>query len=149
MKDAGGSGYFLAFLIDFGYSACSATGDTIEEALRNLTIVQKDVIKHYRETGKYIPKPSTVPGDPDSRQNKTWKCKMKYLLTVCFTGYDSKKDNEIKKLLKKEDVSSGLDLFNEVRDLVFEFSSKQKAESAKKILKSLSFKHTCEIYKED
>jgi len=50
-----GDGYYYAFLPDFGQCACSATGDTRDEALEELDLVRRDVIQHYVETGKSIP----------------------------------------------------------------------------------------------
>lgn len=49
-----GSGFF-AYLQDF--EECNATGDTLEEALENLAMVQEEVTSFYRETGRYIPRP--------------------------------------------------------------------------------------------
>lgn len=50
--------YFFAFHPDFGASACSATGDTIEEALELLDKVRQEVITYLRDKGKPIPKVS-------------------------------------------------------------------------------------------
>jgi predicted RNase H-like HicB family nuclease len=58
ITEEGNSGYYLAFLPDFGYSACSATGDTIEEVIDNLREVYKEVVKCYLDTNKLIPKPT-------------------------------------------------------------------------------------------
>ena len=55
------SGYYFAFLPDFGHSACSATGDTQEEALARLSEVKAEVVQHYLETGKAIPEPGRGP----------------------------------------------------------------------------------------
>lgn len=55
-----GPGYYLAFLPDFGQSACSATGDTIPEAVDRLKEVQAQVFAYYRETGRKIPEPSSL-----------------------------------------------------------------------------------------
>lgn len=63
LVDGAGSGYFYVFLVDFGHSACSATGDTIEEALANLVNVKRDVIRFFLETDHPIPKPSRCPAD--------------------------------------------------------------------------------------
>lgn len=50
--------YYLAYFVDFGASACSATGDTIEEALETLNKVKKDIINYLIEKNEDIPKPS-------------------------------------------------------------------------------------------
>ena len=52
------SSYYFAFLPDFGHSACSAVGDTREEAIKALEFVKRDVIQYFLETGKQIPEPS-------------------------------------------------------------------------------------------
>ena len=61
-----GSGYFFAYLPDFGLSACSATGATKEEALRNLERVEFEVALHYEESERELPKPSSLEA-PQSR----------------------------------------------------------------------------------
>lgn len=55
--DDDGDKYYYAYLPDFGHSACSACGSTVEEALEVLEDVMNDVIRHYGETGKHIPSP--------------------------------------------------------------------------------------------
>ena len=50
--------YYYAFLPDFGHSACSAVGDTIQEACETLELVLKDVIAVYKEDGHEIPIPT-------------------------------------------------------------------------------------------
>lgn len=50
-------GDVLACLPDFGWSACSAIEGTLDEALKSLSKVKSDVIQHYKETGREIPKP--------------------------------------------------------------------------------------------
>jgi len=61
ISEDGTDGYFYAFLPDFGYSSCSATGDTIDEAIVRLQLVKIDVIQYYVETGKSLPEPSKAP----------------------------------------------------------------------------------------
>lgn len=61
-------GYYIAFLPDFGKFACSATGDTMGEAIGRLPEVKKVVFKHYLETGRYIPEPS----QPDKAKSEEW-----------------------------------------------------------------------------
>lgn len=51
-----GDGYYLAFLLDFGWCACSATGDTVQEVLDSLKEVQREVIEYYLNNGKEIPR---------------------------------------------------------------------------------------------
>lgn len=51
-------GYYVAYLPDFGFSACSAAGETEEEALKNLKEVKKFVIVTYLKDGDELPKPS-------------------------------------------------------------------------------------------
>jgi predicted RNase H-like HicB family nuclease len=50
--------YYLAYLPDFGRSACSAVGDTATEALASLEEVKENVIQHFNETGRTIPTPT-------------------------------------------------------------------------------------------
>ncbi len=50
--------YYLAWCPDFGLSACSATGDTPEEALKLLQVVFADVHRYYVNTGRKIPSPN-------------------------------------------------------------------------------------------
>ena len=52
--------YYFAYLPDFGHSACSACGNTPEEAIELLELVERDMIAYYNETGKEVPKP-TIP----------------------------------------------------------------------------------------
>jgi predicted HicB family RNase H-like nuclease len=60
--------YFMAFLPDFGEAACSAVGDTAEEALEELQYVKKDVEEYYRINGKELPKASRLPSQSQSLQ---------------------------------------------------------------------------------
>ena len=53
--------YFLAFLVDFGHSACSAAGETFSEAIENLLRSRRFVFETYLKKGIEIPDPS---GDP-------------------------------------------------------------------------------------
>jgi len=57
-EDGGG---FFAYLPDIGHSACSAAGDTLEEAIYILKDVLEGVTEVYEERGYKIPRPS---GDP-------------------------------------------------------------------------------------
>lgn len=59
LDDEGNTNYY-AFHPDFGHSACSAVGDTVEEAIYILGMVRRDVIEYYLETGREIPEPSTL-----------------------------------------------------------------------------------------
>jgi len=49
--------YWYAYVLEFGSSACSATGSTIQETLELLDKVKDEVIEYYIETGKEIPEP--------------------------------------------------------------------------------------------
>lgn len=51
------SGYYFAYIQEFGQSACSATGVTHAQAIERLEEVKEFVIRHYLETGKEIPEP--------------------------------------------------------------------------------------------
>jgi len=57
-QDGGGH---LAYYPDFGNTACSATGDSIEEALILLEEVRGDVLKYYLDNNLEIPEPSPDP----------------------------------------------------------------------------------------
>jgi predicted RNase H-like HicB family nuclease len=59
ISEGDSGGYYFAFCPDFGYSALSATGDTMSEALDNLMKVKVEVVKHLKESGRNIPE-STV-----------------------------------------------------------------------------------------
>jgi predicted HicB family RNase H-like nuclease len=61
IDEGDGEFYYFAFLPDFGYAACAATGDTKEEAIAELNLLKRDVIQHFYETGKNIPEPSKAP----------------------------------------------------------------------------------------
>jgi predicted RNase H-like HicB family nuclease len=63
LDDHAGERYFFAFLVDFGWCACSATGDTVEEALANLHMVKVDILQHFLETDHPIPMPSKCPAE--------------------------------------------------------------------------------------
>jgi predicted RNase H-like HicB family nuclease len=49
--------YFIAYLPDFGEAACSAVGETEEEALLELKNVRHDVIEYYKKNERELPKP--------------------------------------------------------------------------------------------
>jgi len=53
--------YYFAYHPDFGSSACSATGDTIMEAIESLDNVREDLVAYLKEAGKPIPAPSKLP----------------------------------------------------------------------------------------
>ena len=42
-------GYFYAFHTDFGFSACSATGDSIDEAIASLQNVRASLIEYLKK----------------------------------------------------------------------------------------------------
>jgi predicted RNase H-like HicB family nuclease len=63
IAEEGTPGYYLAFLPDFGQSACSATGDTMPEAIERLSDVKRAIVQHYLDTGREIPEPSKGPHD--------------------------------------------------------------------------------------
>lgn len=54
------SGYYYAYLTDFGESSISATGKTIQEALQLLKDIKREVIQYYLEKGKEIPEPTKI-----------------------------------------------------------------------------------------
>ena len=57
--------YYMAYLPDFGWSICSATGDTIEEVLKNLERVKREVLIICKSGGRRIPEEwSEVPEYP-------------------------------------------------------------------------------------
>ena len=58
-EDMGGG--LHAYLTDFGHSACSAVGDTVEETLELLQEVKTNVIAHYKEWGMTLPESSPSP----------------------------------------------------------------------------------------
>lgn len=61
IEENNGGFYYMAFLPDFGYATCAATGDTKEEAIAELDLVKKDVLQFFFETGRKITKPSKPP----------------------------------------------------------------------------------------
>jgi len=61
IKEKDCEGYFLAFHPDFGCSACSATGETEEDAINLLNQVRCAVLEYYIKEGKNIPEPSRDP----------------------------------------------------------------------------------------
>lgn len=67
LSDEDGGGYHV-FLPDFGHSACSATGDTVAEALTILEDVKREVVSLYLEKGIRIPEPSPNPAVADTLQ---------------------------------------------------------------------------------
>lgn len=58
MPQEGCASYWMAYLPDIGASACSATGDTEEEARESLETVKREVFSYYLEKGYKIPEPS-------------------------------------------------------------------------------------------
>ena len=56
-----GSSYYIAYLPAFGALACSATGDTVAEALESLDEVFADVSYHYMESGRGMPRQEPLP----------------------------------------------------------------------------------------
>lgn len=55
-------GYYWAFIKDFGSSTCSATDDTIEETLKSLEKVKREVVTFLiEEKGEILPSPSIHP----------------------------------------------------------------------------------------
>ena len=53
--------YWYASSVDFGHSACSATGGTASEAIDNLAKVEADHIALLIEKGERLPEPSKPP----------------------------------------------------------------------------------------
>lgn len=70
LDDGNNGGYYFAYLLDFGVSVCSATGDTAYEALRNLERVQCNVIKYFKKIGRQLPIPSPNPALTDGHKSK-------------------------------------------------------------------------------
>jgi hypothetical protein len=54
IKDESGE-YFVLWLDEFGFSACSAPGDTLSEAFENLKGVYHDISLYYKEIGYQMP----------------------------------------------------------------------------------------------
>ena len=52
--------YYIACLVDFGWTTCSAVGETKEEALENLDHVKKEVFQYFIESRKEFPEPSKL-----------------------------------------------------------------------------------------
>jgi len=67
MLEADGTRYYFAFLPDFGHSACSATGDTVLEAIEELDLVRQDVIRYFIEAEKKLPKPMWASFEMETR----------------------------------------------------------------------------------
>jgi len=59
--EGSGKDYYYAYLTDFGPSMCSATGDTISEAIYTLNKVKNEIITFMVKSGRLIPKPEKPP----------------------------------------------------------------------------------------
>lgn len=53
-------GYYFVFLPDFGYSACSSTGETIKEATNTLYSVFQIIIEIMLNDNKQLPTPTKL-----------------------------------------------------------------------------------------
>ena len=58
IEDTSNSFYYYVYCPDFGHSACSATGDTLDEALDTLKDVYQFCIEYYKE--KNLPLPTVT-----------------------------------------------------------------------------------------
>lgn len=65
-------GYYLADHPDFG-SACTATGETYEQAVRNLGDVREAIVALYKTTGRKLPKPGLVQFEQVTADATGWK----------------------------------------------------------------------------
>lgn len=113
--------YFLAYNPDFGGSACSATGDTIPEAIANLTKVRCEVMAYLVSTKKPIPEPSPNPLDastPKAQKRKypdgcTQKCVRKLNmighLIKCGQDYGAREPGAHCPHPQKREVKGGID----------------------------------------
>lgn len=61
IEEDDGDGYYIAYFPDFGWSACSAIGDTAADAIELLEQVKRDVIDYYVRSKKDLPEPSWIP----------------------------------------------------------------------------------------
>jgi len=61
IDESDGNGYYFAYLPDWGWSAISATADTLQEVLEELDDARKDIIEYYLATNKTIPNASSIP----------------------------------------------------------------------------------------
>jgi predicted RNase H-like HicB family nuclease len=95
VEEENGDKYVIAYHPDFGHSACSATGDTIVEALENLVIARRDIIEHYLRTGKTIPKPRVWGA------NKFEPTPPLYLLKVSDPKLDPETQKRIQEFLER------------------------------------------------
>lgn len=57
--------FWIAWLPDFGFSACSCPGETPTEAIEGLAKVVVDVVQYYNEKGKELPRSTPFIGDAD------------------------------------------------------------------------------------
>lgn len=102
------AGYYLVFLPDFGHSACSATGESIQEALNNLAEVKQTVLQHYLESGITVPGPS---GDP-TRQTSLQQMPLRI-------------PRDLHRRLRDDAQRAGLSLNTHVLRLLSEHSARQ------------------------
>ena len=54
--------YYFAYHPEFGKSACSGAGNTVQEALESLENTRRDVLEHYRKSNRLIPMPEVMVG---------------------------------------------------------------------------------------
>ena len=52
--------YYMAYLPDFGCSACSAVCETIHEAIEELELVYQEVVQYYKDQEDAIPLPTGI-----------------------------------------------------------------------------------------
>lgn len=63
MRETDAPSYYLAYLIDFGWTACSATADTEAGAIEAVREVEKEVVAHLKAQGVELPQPTVLPSD--------------------------------------------------------------------------------------
>ena len=71
IDEGDGSGYYFAYLPDWGYSTVSATADTEKEALEQLEEMKRNMAQYFLETGKSIPEVSVAPFDMTPKSLET------------------------------------------------------------------------------
>ena len=83
-EDGGG---FLAYIVELGHTACSATGETVEEALMTLGDVLEHVLKVMKQGSHSIPPPLGEPANEPRCQYGSVAEQLRGEITVARTPH--------------------------------------------------------------